>query len=103
MKKSVFPKPHNHKIEHAVLKKYIANLNQKGKRFKRHSPVETFDADQVRALLSKKTITRLGVVQGADDKGKRVSILVGYNSQGKIVGKALQTADPCPPPPCKED
>ena len=51
-------------------------------------------------LLSKKSVVRLGVVQGADPKGQRVSMLVAYNSQGKMVGKALQTADPCPPPPC---
>ena len=103
MKKSIFPKAHNHKIDKKVFEKYVSNLKKKGRRFKRHSPVETFDADQVRELLSKKTVVRLGVVQGADENNKRISILVGYNSQGKIVGKALQTADPCPPPPCGKE
>ncbi len=103
MKKSIFAKPHNHKIEKADFIKYTNNLKQKGKRFKSHSPIETFDAKQVMELLSKKSVVRLGVVQGADEKGKRISILVGFNAQGKMVGKALQTADPCPPPPCETE
>ncbi len=103
MKKSIFPETHNHKIDNNKLIRYRKNLNKKGKRFKAHSPVETFDVKQVLDLISKKSVVRLGIVQGADDNGKRISILVAYNSQGKTVGKALQTADPCPPPPCKED
>lgn len=103
MKKSVFPKEHNHRIDNDKLDKYKNNLKQRGKRFKAHAPIETFDIKQVRDLVSMKSIVRLGVVQGADDKGKRVSILVGFNAQGKTVGKALQTADPCPPPPCDEN
>jgi hypothetical protein len=51
-------------------------------------------------LLSKKSVVRLGVVQGANKSGRKISILVAYNSQAKVVGKALQVADPCPPPPC---
>ena len=100
MKKSVFAKTHNHKIDAKEFKKYRKNLIKKGKKFKSHSPVETFDAKQVLQLLSKKSVVRLGVVQGVNNKGKRISILVGYNSQAKVVSKALQTADPCPPPPC---
>lgn len=103
MKKSIFPEIHNHKIENDKFLKYRKNLQRRGKRFKAHSPVETFDINQVRELVSKKSVVRLGVVQGADESGKRISILVAYNSQGKTIGKALQTADPCPPPPCKED
>lgn len=101
MKKSVFPKVHNHKIDTEKFSKYRKNLKKKGKKFKTHSPVETFDAEQVLKLVSKKSVVRLGVVQGANTKGQRISILVGYNSQAKIVGRALQIADPCPPPPCK--
>ncbi len=103
MKKSIFSEPHNHKIGKADFIKYTKNLKQKGKRFKAHAPIETFDAKQVMELLSKKSVVRLGVVQGADDKGKRISILVAYNARGKMVGKALQTADPCPPPPCGKE
>jgi len=101
MKKSVFPKVHNHRIDTKKFSKYRKNLRTKGKKFKAHSPVETFDAQQVLKLLSKKNVVRLGVVQGASTKGQRISILVGYNSEAKIVGKALQIADPCPPPPCE--
>ncbi len=103
MKKSIFAKPHNHKIDKTDFEKYLKNTKQKGRRLKPHHPVETFDAKQVIDMLSKKSVVRLGVVQGADDNGRRISILVGYNSNGKIVGKALQTADPCPPPPCEQN
>lgn len=103
MPKNIFPKPHKHQIEHDQLKKYHSNLNKKGKRFKKHSPVETFDSEQVIKLLSKKSVVRLGIVQGADKKGKKISMLVAFNSKGKIVGKGLQTGDPCPPPPCGLD
>lgn len=103
MKKSVFPKVHNHKIDSEKFSKYRKNLKKKGKKFKTHSPVETFDAQQVLKLLSKKSVVRLGVVQGANKSGQKISILVAYNSKAKIVGKALQVADICPPPPCKED
>lgn len=103
MKKSVFPKVHNHKIDVEKFSKYRKNLRKKGKKFKAHSSVETFDAQQVLKLLSKKSVVRLGVVQGASTKGQKISILVAYNSQAKIVGKALQVADPCPPPPCELD
>lgn len=102
MKKSIFPPTHNHEISHEHLKKYKANLNTKGSRFKKHAAVETFDSEQVIKLLSKKSVVRLGVVQGADDKGQKVSMLVAYNSNAKIVGKGLQIGDPCPPPPCSE-
>ena len=101
MQKSVFPKAHKHEVEKEDLRKYQKNLKRKGKRFKAHAPIETFDSRQVLKLLSKKSVVRLGVVQGADTKGQRVSMLVAYNSRGKMVGKALQTADPCPPPPCE--
>jgi hypothetical protein len=47
-----------------------------------------------------KSAVRLGVVQGADEKGQKISMLIAYNKDGKQVGKALQTGDPCPPPPC---
>ena len=100
MKKSIFPKPHKHQIENSELKKYHSNLKKKGKKFKNHHPIETFDKEQVIKLLSKKSVERLGVVQGADKKGQKISMLVAYNSRGKIVGKGLQTGDPCPPPPC---
>ncbi len=100
MSKSIFPAAHKHQIEHTHLKKYKANLNKKGKRFKSHSPIETFDSKQVIKLLSKTSVVRLGVVQGADKTGKKISLLVAYNAKGKIVGKGLQTGDPCPPPPC---
>lgn len=102
MKKSIFPKPHNHKIELAKLKRYRKNLKQKAKRFKAHAPIETFDSEQVLKLLSKKSVVRLGVVQGADKKRQKISMLVAFNSSGKIVGKGLQTGDPCPPPKCDE-
>ncbi|MCB0732752.1 MAG: hypothetical protein KDC88_17145 [Ignavibacteriae bacterium] len=102
MIKDIFPKPHKHEIEKDKLKQYKSNLNKKGKRFKSHHSIETFDSKQVLKMLSKKSVTRLGVVQGADDAGQRISILVAYNSAGNIVGKALQTADPCPPPPCED-
>lgn len=100
MKKEIFPKAHKHQIEKDQMKKYHSNLKKKGKKFKAHSPIETFDSKQVIKLLSKKSVVRLGVVQGADKKGQRISMLTAYNSKGKIVGKALQTGDPCPPPPC---
>ena len=102
MKKSIFPQAHNHEITHDHLKKYKANLKTKGKRFKKHSNVETFDSEQVIKLLSKKSVVRLGVVQGADDKGQKVSMLVAYNTSGTMVGKGLQIGDPCPPPKCDE-
>lgn len=102
MKKSIFPKTHNHKIDNCKLEKYKSNLNQKRKRFKAHAPIETFDSKQVVKLLSKKSVVRLGVVQGADKKGKKISMLVAYNSRGKMIGKGLQTGDPCPPPKCGE-
>lgn len=99
--KNIFPKAHKHQVEHEQLKKYQKNLKIKGKRFKKHAPVETFDSDQVLRLLSKKSVVRLGVVQGADENGQKVSMLVAFDSSGKIVGKGLQTGDPCPPPPCE--
>ena len=102
MKKSIFPKIHKHQIEHTKLKKYRSNLKKKGKKFKAHAPIETFDSEQVTKLISRKSVARLGVVQGADKKGQRISMLVAYNASGKIVGKALQTGDPCPPPKCDE-
>lgn len=101
--KSIFPETHKHEIEPTQLKKYRSNLKRKGKRFRAHAPVETFDSKQVVKLLSKKSVVRLGVMQGAESNGQRVSILVAYNAKGKVVGKALQTADPCPPPPCEID
>lgn len=101
MRKSIFPNAHNHKINDKQFLTYRKNLAQKGKRLKANHLLETFDAKQVIELLSKKSVVRLGVVQGADENGQRVSILVAYNSQAKIVGKPLQTADPCPPPPCE--
>ena len=52
-------------------------------------------------MLSKKSVVRLGVVQGADKTGKKISILVAFNSKGKRIGKGVQTGDPCPPPPCE--
>lgn len=100
MSKSVFPKIHNHKITNKKLNEYRQNLTQKEITFKPHHPVETFDAKQVLSLLSLEKVERLGIVQGADEKGQRLSILVAYDSQANIVGNALQTADPCPPPPC---
>jgi len=102
MKKTIFPKAHKHKIEHAQLIKYRTNLKKKGKKFKAHAPIETFDSEQVIKLISRKSVVRLGVVQGANKKGKKISMLVAYNTSGKIVGKGLQTGDPCPPPPCDE-
>lgn len=101
MRKSLFLNTHNHKIDNEQFVTYRKNLTQKGKRFKAHHEVETFDAKQVIELLSKQSVVRLGVVQGADENGQRISILAAYNSQAKIVGKPLQTADPCPPPPCE--
>ena len=100
MRKSIFPTAHNHKIDNEQFLTYRKNLVQKGKRLKANHQVETFDAKQVIELLSKQSVVRLGVVQGADENGQRISILVAYNSQVKIVGKPLQTANPCPPPPC---
>ncbi|MFZ1288750.1 MAG: hypothetical protein WAR79_01575 [Melioribacteraceae bacterium] len=101
MKDSIFKEPHNHKIENEVFDKYKMNLKEKGKRFKNHSPIETFDVKQVLELISKKSVVRFGVVQGADEKGQKVSMLVAYNSAGGMVGKGLQTGDPCPPPKCE--
>lgn len=103
MVKDIFPKPHKHEIDHNKFSKYKKNLRQKGKRFKAHHNIETFDSKQVLKLLSKKSVTRLGIVQGVSDDGQRVSILAAYNSAGKMVGKAMQVADPCPPPKCSED
>ena len=103
MQKEVFSKPHKHQVEKEELKQYHSNLKKKGKRFKSHAPIETFDSKQVLKMLSKKSVVRLGIVQGADNKGQRVSMLVAYNSRGKMVGKGLQTGDPCPPPPCGID
>ncbi len=103
MSKSIFPAAHKHQIEHTQVRKYMTNLAKKGKRFKSHSPIETFDSEQVIKLLSKKSVSRLGIVQGADDSGKKISILVAFNAKGKIVGKGLQIGDPCPPPPCGMD
>ncbi|MCB0752518.1 MAG: hypothetical protein KDC52_13690, partial [Ignavibacteriae bacterium] len=71
------------------------------KRYKAHSPIETFDSEQVIKLLSSKSVVRLGVMQGADENGQKISMLVAYNSRGVIVGKGLQTGDPCPPPKCE--
>ncbi|PID62391.1 MAG: hypothetical protein CR986_01785 [Ignavibacteriae bacterium] len=99
-KKSIFPKPHNHQVDEEQFTKYKKNLLQKGKRFKAHAPIETFDSRQVLKLLSKKSVVRLGVVQGANEEGQKISMLTAYNSYGKMVGKALQTGDPCPPPKC---
>ena len=103
MQKDVFSKQHKHQVEKEELKQYHSNLKKKGKRLKAHAPIETFDSKQVLKMLSKKSVVRLGVVQGADDNGRKVSMLVAYNSRGKIVGKGLQTGDPCPPPPCGID
>jgi uncharacterized protein YpmB len=100
MKKSIFPKTHKHKIEPEQLKKYQSNLKRKGKKLKTNAPIETFDSKQVINLISRKSVVKLGVVQGADKKGQKISMLVAYNRSGKIVGKALQTGDPCPPPKC---
>lgn len=102
MKKSIFPPVHKHEVPHDKLKKYKKNLKVKGKRYKKHAPVETFDSEQVIKLLSKKSVVRLGVVQGADEKGQRVSMLAAFNSSGTMVGKGLQVGDPCPPPDCDE-
>lgn len=102
MKKSIFPPVHKHEVSHDHFKKYKKNLNVKGKRFKKHALIETFDSEQVIKLLSKKSVVRIGVVQGADEKGQRVSMLVAYNSAGTMVGKGLQVGDPCPPPKCGE-
>lgn len=101
MKKETFPKPHKHQIDTAQLKKYRSNLKKKGKRFKAHAKVETFDSKQVLKLLSKKSVVRFGVIQGADKKGQKISILAAFNDKGKIIGKPLQTGDPCPPPKCE--
>lgn len=101
MSKSIFPKVHKHEIDSTKLQKYQKNLKKKGKKFKAHSPVETFDSKQVVKMLSKKSVVRLGVVQGADKTGKKISILVAFNSKGKRIGKGVQTGDPCPPPPCE--
>ena len=102
MRKSIFPPTHKHEVSHEHLKKYKNNLKRKGKRFKKHSPIETFDSEQVMKLLNKKSVVRLGVVQGADEKGQKVSMLVAFNSAGTMVGKGLQVGDPCPPPKCGE-
>ena len=101
MSKSVFPKAHKHEIKNTQLKKYQANLKKKDKKLKAHSPIETFDSQQVVKMLSKKSVVRLGVVQGADKTGKMISMLVAFNAKGKRVGKGVQTGDPCPPPPCE--
>ena len=82
MAKSVFPKAHKHEITKAQLKEYQSNLKKKGRK-KAHSPIETFDSKQVIKMLSKKSVVRLGVVQGADKEGKKISILVAFNEQGK--------------------
>jgi len=101
MKKTVFPEVHKHQITHEQFEKYRARLKEKGKRFKANAPIETFDSEQVIKLLSKKSVVRLGVVQGANSKGQRISMLVAFNSKGKMVGKALQIGDLCPPPKCE--
>lgn len=98
--KSIFPEPHNHQVSDEEFNKYRKNLKQKGKRYKAHAPIETFDSEQVIKLLSKKSVVRLGVVQGACEKGQRVSMLTAYNASGKMVGKGLQAGNPCPPPKC---
>lgn len=100
MQKNIFPKAHKHEVEKDDFKKYHSNLKKKGKRFKSHAPVETFDSKQVLKLLSKKSVVRLGIVQGVDSNGQKVSMLAAYNAKGKMIGKGLQTGDPCPPPPC---
>ena len=101
MAKSVFPEPHNHQIDIKKFEKYRARLKKKGKRFKPHASIETFDSKQVIKLLLKKTVVRLGVVQGVNAKGQRISMLAAFNSKGKMVGKALQIGDLCPPPKCE--
>ena len=101
MKKSVFKEPHNHKVKTEQFEKYRRNLKQKGKRFKAHHSIETFDTKQVLELLSKKSVVRLGVVQGVDENGQKISMLAAYNTSGTMVGKGLQTGDPCPPPKCE--
>jgi hypothetical protein len=101
MQKSIFPEPHNHQIDIKQFEKYRAKLKKKGKRFKSHAPIETFDSKQVIKLLSKKSVVRLGVVQGVSVKGQRISMLAAFNSKGKMVGKALQIGDLCPPPKCE--
>jgi hypothetical protein len=101
MIKSIFKEPHNHKIDVEKFEKYKQNLKVKGKRFKSHAPVETFDSKQVLELLSKPSVVRLGIVQGADESGQKISMLVAYNAKGTIVGRGLQTGDPCPPPKCE--
>jgi len=101
MKKSVFKEPHNHKVDSKKFEKYKKNLKQKGKRFKKHHNVETFDVKQVLELLSKKSVVRLGVVQGVDENNQKISMLAAYNISGTMVGKGLQTGDPCPPPKCE--
>ena len=100
MAKSVFLKAHKHEITKTQLKKYQANLKKKVRK-KAHAPIETFDSKQVIKLLSKKSVVRLGVVQGANKKGKKISMLVAFNAKGNRVGKGIQTGDPCPPPPCE--
>jgi hypothetical protein len=47
MQKEVFSKPHKHQVEKEELKKYHANLKKKGRRLKAHSPIETFDSDNI--------------------------------------------------------
>ncbi len=101
MKKTVFPDVHNHQIAHEQFEKYRARLKEKGKRFKKNAPIETFDSEQVIKLLSKKSVVRLGVVQGVNSNGQRISMLVAFNAKGKKVGKALQIGDLCPPPKCE--
>ncbi|MBK8944508.1 MAG: hypothetical protein IPM32_04465 [Ignavibacteriae bacterium] len=101
MQKSVFAEVHNHKIENEQFEKYRKNSREKGKRFKNHFPIETFDVKQVLDLVSKSSVVRLGIVQGVDDKGQKISMLAAYNSKGVMVGKGLQTGDPCPPPKCE--
>ncbi len=101
MKESVFKEVHKHKIENDQFDKYRMNLKAKGKRFKNHFPIETFDVEQVLEMISKKSVVRLGVVQGVDENGQKISMLAAYNSNGVMVGKGLQTGDPCPPPKCE--
>ncbi len=101
MSKSIFPEAHNHQIDIKQFEKYRGRLKKKGKRFKPHAPIETFDSKQVLKLLSKKSVVRLGVVQGVNSKGQRISMLAAFNSKGKMIGKPMQIGDLCPPPKCE--
>lgn len=102
MRRSIFPEPHKHEIDDKKLLKYRRNLKNKKLKILPIPPIETFDSRQVLRMLAKKSVVRLGVIQGAHDDGTRCSILVAYNAYGRKVGKALQLANPCPPPSCDE-